>query len=265
MTASLHLARFRPGKAARTLGALWRGRERLAATPGLAALRVFMVAELEPVTGGLPVPTRYGLLCGWEDREARDDFLAGGAERFVHDASEAYLGDMPHPLKHRSPLGAAFKEAEDHLEQALRVHFRIKPDVPEIKRADRALLVPTAHDEPPLRFGLMRDVFERPRVLMCNTPEEVALIQRTFPGHARTRVVGVGVDVPRGQPRRFARAHGLDRPYLLYVGRLEPGKGVHELLQHHRALRERFHDALASVEYPAALRAARTDAWAWEG
>ena len=58
----------------------------------------------------------------------------------MHDATEAYLGDMPHPLKHRSPLGAAFKEAEDHLEQALRARFAIKPDVPEIKRVDRALL-----------------------------------------------------------------------------------------------------------------------------
>ena len=58
----------------------------------------------------------------------------------MHDAGEAYLGDMPHPLKHRSPLGAAFKEAEDHLEHAIREHFRIKPDVPEIKRVDRALL-----------------------------------------------------------------------------------------------------------------------------
>ena len=58
----------------------------------------------------------------------------------MHDATEAYLGDMPHPIKHRSPLGAAFKEAEDHLEPALRDRFGIKPDVPEIKRADRALL-----------------------------------------------------------------------------------------------------------------------------
>jgi hypothetical protein len=58
----------------------------------------------------------------------------------MHDATEAYLGDMPHPLKHRSPLGAAFKDAEDHLERALRERFRIKTDVPEIKRADRALL-----------------------------------------------------------------------------------------------------------------------------
>ena len=58
----------------------------------------------------------------------------------MHDAAEAYLGDMPHPLKHRSPLGAAFKEAEDHLELAIRDRFAIKPGVPAIKQADRALL-----------------------------------------------------------------------------------------------------------------------------
>src|SRR5919108_4617314 len=58
----------------------------------------------------------------------------------MHDATEAYLGDMPHPLKHRSPLGAAFKEAEARLEVALRDRFQIKPHVGEIKRADRALL-----------------------------------------------------------------------------------------------------------------------------
>ena len=67
--------------------------------------------------------------------DAEDVFAA-----LMHDASEAYLGDMPHPLKHRSPLGAAFKEAEDHLEQAIAERFAIRTDVPEIKRADRALL-----------------------------------------------------------------------------------------------------------------------------
>src|SRR5262245_60616013 len=58
----------------------------------------------------------------------------------MHDASEAYLGDMPHPLKHRSPLGAAFKEAEGRLERVIAARFGIRPDVPEIKRVDRALL-----------------------------------------------------------------------------------------------------------------------------
>jgi 5'-deoxynucleotidase YfbR-like HD superfamily hydrolase len=67
--------------------------------------------------------------------DADDAFAA-----LMHDATEAYLGDMPHPLKHRSPLGAAFKAAEDGLEAAIRARFAIKADVPEIKRADRALL-----------------------------------------------------------------------------------------------------------------------------
>lgn len=58
----------------------------------------------------------------------------------MHDAAEAYLGDMPHPLKHRSPLGRYFKQAEDHLEQVIRDHFHIKADVPQIKAFDRALL-----------------------------------------------------------------------------------------------------------------------------
>mgnify|MGYP003910789045 CR=1 FL=1 len=67
--------------------------------------------------------------------DAEDAFAA-----LMHDATEAYLGDMPHPIKHRSPLGAAFKDAEEHLEAALQQHFAIKRDVAEIKRADRALL-----------------------------------------------------------------------------------------------------------------------------
>jgi hypothetical protein len=58
----------------------------------------------------------------------------------MHDATEAYLGDMPHPLKHRSPLGAAFRQAERQLELAIRDRFRIKHVVPAIKPADRALL-----------------------------------------------------------------------------------------------------------------------------
>jgi uncharacterized protein len=72
--------------------------------------------------------------------EARGGDVEDAFAALMHDATEAYLGDMPHPIKHRSPLGAAFKEAEDHLEQVIRKHFRISAHVPEIKRVDRALL-----------------------------------------------------------------------------------------------------------------------------
>ncbi|NMO13722.1 glycosyltransferase family 4 protein [Pyxidicoccus fallax] len=109
--------------------------------------------------------------------------------------------------------------------------------------ADRALLVPTTHDESPIRFGLYADVFERPRALLCLTPEELTIIEKYFPNHARTRVVGVGVDRPAADGARFREKHGIRKHYLLYVGRQEPGKGVGELLEYHQALKERFADA----------------------
>jgi glycosyltransferase involved in cell wall biosynthesis len=108
--------------------------------------------------------------------------------------------------------------------------------------ADRALLVPTAHDEPPFAFHSYADAFERPRALLCNTEEELALIDRRFPRHAPAQVVGVGVDVPRGDPARFRTRHGIAGPYLYYVGRLEDGKGIGELLRIHQALVRRDPD-----------------------
>jgi len=102
----------------------------------------------------------------------------------------------------------------------------------------QTLLVPTAHDEPPLAFGCYREVFERPHVLFASTPEELDLIRRRFPHHARGRVVGAGIEVPtRLNGRRFRRRFQVSRPYLLYVGRVEAGKGIPELLSFFGSLR----------------------------
>lgn len=102
--------------------------------------------------------------------------------------------------------------------------------------ANRAIVVPTAHDEPPLRFDLYTDVFEQARALFCNTPEEAQLVRRRFARHAPIRVVGVGIDRAPGDPARFRRKYGIDRPYLMYVGRMEAGKGIPELVKTHRRL-----------------------------
>jgi 5'-deoxynucleotidase YfbR-like HD superfamily hydrolase len=58
----------------------------------------------------------------------------------MHDAGEAYLTDLPHPLKHRSPLGPPYKLAEARLEEAIRERFGLAPGGPELKRIDRSLL-----------------------------------------------------------------------------------------------------------------------------
>lgn len=62
----------------------------LQATPGLITGRLFMAAELDTTAGGTPIPTRWGLLCGWEDADARDAFFRRGAPVFTTGATEAW-------------------------------------------------------------------------------------------------------------------------------------------------------------------------------
>lgn len=68
----------------------------LQATPGLAAARVFATAELDTITGGSPRLTKWGLFCGWENGEARDDFLGDPAHLrpFLCDARESWTVSM---------------------------------------------------------------------------------------------------------------------------------------------------------------------------
>ena len=59
----------------------------------------------------------------------------------LHDASEAYLVDLPHPLKHRSELGRLYADAEARLQAAICERFGLPPEPPALlKEVDRALL-----------------------------------------------------------------------------------------------------------------------------
>jgi glycosyltransferase involved in cell wall biosynthesis len=115
--------------------------------------------------------------------------------------------------------------------------------------AERALLVPTVHDEPPLRLAVFDEVFAQARLLVFSTEEERDLAQRRF-GVERERgvIVGSGVDVPPAvDPGAFARRHGLHGGYALYLGRLDPSKGVADLLAHHARYRAARPDGLDLV------------------
>jgi uncharacterized protein len=59
----------------------------------------------------------------------------------LHDAAEAYLGDLPHPVKHNSELGRIYCEAEQRLQEAILQRFELPPAPPPvIAGIDRAVL-----------------------------------------------------------------------------------------------------------------------------
>jgi glycosyltransferase involved in cell wall biosynthesis len=115
--------------------------------------------------------------------------------------------------------------------------------------AERALLVPTVHDEPPLRLRIFDQVFALPRLLLFSTPEEQALAEARFGiDEGRARLVGIGTDAPPpSDPSRFAAESGVRRPYVLCVGRLDASKGVLELVEAHARYRAALPDGLDLV------------------
>src|SRR2546428_786410 len=100
------------------------------------------------------------------------------------------------------------------------------PLVPE-----RAVLVPTAHDEPALGLSIYEPVFHAPRAIAFNTDEERALVHRRFRNErVPNDIFGVGVDVPADRDAdRFRQRFGVDGAYVLYVGRIVESKGCREL------------------------------------
>jgi glycosyltransferase involved in cell wall biosynthesis len=114
--------------------------------------------------------------------------------------------------------------------------------------ADRALLVPTLHDEPPARLAIFRGVFDAARALVFSTEEERELARVRFGvGDDRARVAGWGLDpAPPTDPARMV-ALGVARPYALYVGRIDLSKGVGELVDHHARYRRAVPDGLDLV------------------
>ena len=100
----------------------------------------------------------------------------------------------------------------------------------------KAILVPTAERDPAVTLGIFGPVFRSVRAIMYNSHEERAMIQAAsgnddVPGV----VVGVGSEIPeRSDGRRFRQKFGINRPFALYIGRIDENKGCGELFDHYR-------------------------------
>lgn len=93
--------------------------------------------------------------------------------------------------------------------------------------ADKAVLAPTAHDEPPIYLGSFRRIFALPRAFFFLMPSEEILVRRLFDvAHIPGFELGLSVDLPA----TVAPTPPAGPLTLLYLGRVHPSKAVDELL-----------------------------------
>lgn len=113
----------------------------------------------------------------------------------------------------------------------------------------KAILVPTAHDDPYLRFPLFRPLFHLPQVIVYNTQTEQELVNRVMhTGHRPQIVAGVGINVPpEVNNGRFREKFSLHEPFILYVGRINESKNVPELLRYFQQYKSETNEPLKLV------------------
>lgn len=115
--------------------------------------------------------------------------------------------------------------------------------------SDRALLVPTAHDEPPIYLDLYKALFHTPRAILYNTVQERQFLEELFGiGYIPNDVVGVGIDVPaQVNPDAFRQHYGIETPYVIYTGRVSTSKNCEVLLDYFVRYKKVYSDPLTLV------------------
>jgi glycosyltransferase involved in cell wall biosynthesis len=136
----------------------------------------------------------------------------------------------------------------------------------------KTILVPTAHDEPAIHLDIYKELFSLPAGMAYNTDVERRFLTTHFSIRAvEEETVGCGVDLPQSHPHArevpapdrtasandegeddappddsspayrphlahrgaiFRRRHRLHGPFVLYGGRIDPGKGCEELIEY---------------------------------
>lgn len=97
---------------------------------------------------------------------------------------------------------------------------------------ERTVVMPCLHDEAYARVPLLQTTLSGPALLWFLSEPEHELAHELAALPERHVVTGAGVNIPTDyDPEGFRRRHGIERPFALYAGRREGGKGWDWLLQ----------------------------------
>lgn len=131
------------------------------------------------------------LLAATRDRVGIGDPRAVVLTGLLHDAGEAYVGDMTRPLKKCAPMGPMFCEIEDNIYRVVAEKFGAQFPLPaSVKWADDTLLVTEVRD---LHPALARSGWNAPNVEPLETT-----ITRWSPDLARERFMDRFIRLTKG-------------------------------------------------------------------
>jgi glycosyltransferase involved in cell wall biosynthesis len=99
--------------------------------------------------------------------------------------------------------------------------------------SEKSLLVPTAHDEPPIYLSIFREFFKKPKGFVFNTLEEKQFLLKLFNLDCTVSdVIGIGICSPQFTQKDIEFQKKFSSDYVVYVGRVDASKGCRELFEY---------------------------------
>lgn len=115
------------------------------------------------------------------------------------------------------------------------------------KAADKAILFPIAENEPSTRLRHARTLFQIPAAAIFFTPEERQLVMDCGGNpNLPYRIIGSGLQLPKTtvSGADFRRKTGIEGPYFLYLGRIDPNKGCDRMFKFFTAYMSEYDDSV---------------------
>ncbi len=116
--------------------------------------------------------------------------------------------------------------------------------------ADKAILIPTAHDEPYIHFPIYKKIFKKPSGMIYLTEEEKQFVQSKFQNTSiKSEVAGVGIDIPKclqeensrvAVVKEFREKYQIHGEYIIYAGRVDYGKKCDEMFEFFEHYKTRY-------------------------
>ncbi len=114
---------------------------------------------------------------------------------------------------------------------------------------EKSILIPTAHDEPPIYFGIFNSIFHLPRCILYLTNSEKKFVTKKFHNnYVNSDIVGVGIDIEKDVENiNLKDRFHIEDEYLIYLGRIDESKGCKNMIDYFLEYKAKYNNNLKLV------------------
>ena len=114
---------------------------------------------------------------------------------------------------------------------------------------EKSILIPTAHDEPPIYFGIFNSIFHLPRRILYLTNSEKNFVTKKFHNnYVNSDIVGVGIDIEKDVENiNLKDRFSIEDEYLIYLGRIDESKGCKNMTDYFLEYKAKYNNNLKLV------------------